>query len=48
MFSSLKLIRDIWRVRAGHCERIARPGRWVVYKTDRGIAIEVFNVRPTS
>lgn len=42
---SLKLIRDIWLVRAGHCERAGRPGRWVVYRTDHGIIIEVFNVR---
>lgn len=45
---SLKLIRDIWSVRAGHCERAGRPGRWVVYRNAESIVIEVFHDHPAS
>lgn len=46
MLTALRIIRDFIRVRHGHCERTGRPGRWVVYRTERGITIEVQNETP--
>jgi hypothetical protein len=43
LFDTLRLLRDVWSVRRGRAQRIARPGKWrvMVGPNGRGVIVEL-------
>ncbi len=38
---ALRLLRDVWAVACGRATRIARPGKWRVYRNGRHFVVEL-------